>query len=108
VQSSNLTVGSAAVDLVRALRADICLVGACGVHDEFGLSINDAEEASLQRAFVEASGNVIALVTLDKLQTAAPFRVSSAAAITRIITCAQVPADVTDRYRRMGIALDLA
>lgn len=106
VLSSQLTVGSAAVDTVRALRADICLVGACGVHDEFGLSINDVEEAALQRAFVEAAGAVVALVTMDKLQTAAPFRVSSAAAITRIVTCAQVSAEVTDRYRRMGIEMD--
>jgi DeoR/GlpR family transcriptional regulator of sugar metabolism len=77
------------------------------VHDEFGLSINDAEEAALQRAFVEAAGTVVALVTMDKLQTAAPFRVSSAAAITRIVTCAQVSEEVTDRYRRMGIAMDI-
>jgi DeoR/GlpR family transcriptional regulator of sugar metabolism len=106
LSSSQLSVGSAAVDFVRTLRADICLIGACGIHDEFGLGINDIDEAALQRSFVEASDTVVALVTPDKLQTAAPFRVSSAAAIARIITCGEPPAETLERYRRLGIIVE--
>jgi DeoR/GlpR family transcriptional regulator of sugar metabolism len=105
LSSSQLTVGSMAVDLVRALRADICLIGACGLHAEFGLGINDSEEAALQRAFMEAAATVVALVTSDKLQTAAPFRVTSAASIDRLI-CIGTADEVTDSYRRLGIAVE--
>ena len=103
---SQLTVGSAAVDFVRALRADVCLVGACGLHDSFGLGINDVEEAALQRSFVEASNHVVALATADKLQTAAPFRVTSAAAISRLVTCGEPDPEALERYRRIGIAVE--
>jgi len=106
LSSSQLTVGSSAVDFVRTLRADICLIGACGIHDEFGLGINDIDEAALQRSFVEASSTVVALVTPDKIPTAAPFRVSSAAAIARIITCGEPDTDALERYRRIGIEVE--
>jgi DeoR/GlpR family transcriptional regulator of sugar metabolism len=106
LRSSQLTVGSFAVDFVRTLRADICLIGGCGIHDTFGVGINDLEEAALQRSFVEASNHVVALVTPDKLQTAAPFRVTSAAAVARLITCEAPDAAVLERYRRLGILVE--
>ncbi len=104
--ATQVTVGSAAVDVVRALRADVCLVGACGLHDSFGLGINDVEEAALQRSFIEASNHVVALATADKLQTAAPFRVTSAAAIARLVTCGEPDPEALERYRRLGIVVE--
>ncbi len=101
-----LVLGSQAVDAVRALHADVCLVGACALHDEFGLGVEDVEEAVLQQAFIAAASSVVALVTPEKLQTVAPFRVTSATAVARIITSANADDDVLARYRTVGIVVD--
>jgi DeoR/GlpR family transcriptional regulator of sugar metabolism len=106
LRSSQLIVGSQAVDDVRAIRADICLIGACSLHDQFGLGINDVEEAALQRAFVAAACEVVALVTADKLQTVAPFRVTSAAAITRLITTVDANPQILERFANLGLHID--
>ena len=104
--SSQLVVGSQAIDDVRAMRADVCLIGACALHDEFGLGINEIEEAALQRAFIAASSEVVGLVTSDKLQTVAPFRVTSAAAITHLVTSAGVDPQVLARYHDRAVRID--
>jgi len=106
--SLQLVLGSEAVDAVRAIRADVCLVGACALHDEFGLGVEDVEEAALQRAFVAAASSVAVLVTPEKLQAVAPFCVTSATAIGRIVTSTNADDEVVARYRAMGIVVDLA
>lgn len=88
------------------MRADVCLIGACALHDEFGLGISDLEEAALQRAFVAASSDVVALVTSDKLQTVAPFRVTSAAAITRLVAPTGVDRHILARFSDLGLRID--
>ena len=65
---AQVTVGAAAVDFIRSVRADACVLGVCALHPEAGLSTDDLEEAHVKRAMVEASADVIALATADKLQ----------------------------------------
>ena len=106
LSDSQLVVGTQAIDDVRALRADLALIGACALHDEFGVGISDYDEAALQRAFLAASNGVVALVTTDKLQTVAPFRVASAAAITRLVTTVNADSAVLARFRNLGLAVE--
>ena len=68
LKHAQVAVGPVAVDSLRTVRADACVLGVCAFHPETGVSTDD-EEAHVKRAMVEASADVIALATRDKLHS---------------------------------------
>ena len=104
-KSSRVTVGAAAVEEIRNLRADLCLLGICSVHPEIGISTPDREELSVKRAMIDSSAEVAALVSAEKLGTAAPFIVAPLAALTYILTEKSVPVQTLSPYRDRGVHL---
>ena len=47
-KASQVTLGAAAVDFIRGVRADACVLGICALHPEQGVTTNDLEEARRQ------------------------------------------------------------
>jgi DeoR/GlpR family transcriptional regulator of sugar metabolism len=86
LKDAQVTVGSAAVDALRQVRADACVLGICSLHPELGVTANDHDEAHVKRAMVAAAGEVIALATADKLRTASPWLVAPLADLTHLVT----------------------
>ena len=76
LKRAQVTVGSAAVDALRQVRADACVLGICSLHPELGITATDHDEAHVKRAMVQASAEVIALATADKLRTVSPWFVA--------------------------------
>ena len=70
--------GGRRVDALRQVRADVCVLGICSLHPELGVTATHHDEAYVKRAMVEASAEVIALATADKLHTASPWVVGAA------------------------------
>ncbi len=85
-KASQATCGAAAYEAVRALHADLCLLGVCGLDAEVGVTASDYEEARLKRAMVENSDAVVAVVTADKLGTAAPHVVGPITLLNKLLT----------------------
>jgi DeoR/GlpR family transcriptional regulator of sugar metabolism len=86
LKEAQVTVGAAAIDALRQVRADACVLGVCSLHPELGVSCTDQEEAHVKRAMVAASAEVIALATADKVRTAGPWVVSPVADVTHLVT----------------------
>jgi CheY-like chemotaxis protein len=68
-------VGSATVEAIRQVRADLYFMGVCSVHPEAGLSTGDFEEACVKRALSAAAAETIVLASPEKLATASPYQV---------------------------------
>ena len=64
------TYGTEVIELLSKIRADIFLLGVCGMHHQIGVTMPDWGENVVKRKMVEVSQKVIALVTADKLNTA--------------------------------------
>jgi DeoR/GlpR family transcriptional regulator of sugar metabolism len=64
------TYGTEVVELLGKIRADIFLMGVCGMHHQIGVTMPDWGESVVKRKMAEVSQKVIALVTADKLNTA--------------------------------------
>lgn len=86
LKASQVTVGAAAVDAFRQVHADACVLGVCSLHPETGVTTTEHEEALTKRAMVEASAEVIALATADKLGTASPWVVGPLTDVTHLVT----------------------
>jgi DeoR/GlpR family transcriptional regulator of sugar metabolism len=103
LKDSQVTVGSATVDALRQVRADACVLGICSLHPELGVTATDQDEAHVKRAMVEASAEVIALATADKLRTASPWLVAPLADVTYLVTDAGE--DLTAEYAAAGVSV---
>ncbi|MDZ7897062.1 MAG: DeoR/GlpR family DNA-binding transcription regulator [Arcicella sp.] len=64
------TYGTEVIELLGKIRADIFLVGVCGMHHQIGVTMPDWGESVVKRKMAEVSQKVIALVTADKFNTA--------------------------------------
>jgi DeoR/GlpR family transcriptional regulator of sugar metabolism len=103
LKESQVTVGAAAVDALRQVRADACVLGVCSLHPELGVSMTDHDEAHVKRAMVAASAEVIALATADKLRTAGPWVVAPLADVTHLVTDAGD--ELTAAYAAAGVSV---
>ena len=107
-KAAQVTVGPAAVDFIRSVRADAVVLGVCALHPEHGLSTDDLEEAHVKRAMVAASADVIALATSDKLRAGSPYVVAPVAELTHLVAEAAAPDDLLDPYRALGVMVSRA
>ena len=103
LKESQVTVGAAAVEALRQVRPDVCVLGFCSLHPDFGITAFDHDEAHVKRAMVEASGEVIALATADKLRTAAPWLVAPMAVLGHLVTDADE--ELTADYAAAGVSV---
>jgi len=107
-KSAQVTVGAAAVDFIRSVRADAVVLGVCALHPDAGLSTDDLEEAYVKRAMIEASADVIALATTDKLRAGSPYLVAPVAELTHVVAEAGAPDELLDPYRSLGVTVTRA
>ena len=101
-------VGSATVEAIRQVRADLYFMGVCSVHPEAGLSTGDFEEAGVKRALSAAAAETIVLASPEKLATASPYQVIPLEELSGLVTMASVPEEVLAPYRKRGISIHLA
>jgi len=93
--------GPEAVDALRRVRPDICLLSACSLHPAAGLTLRHREEALVVRAMLEGAGRVVSLTTATKLGSAGPYPVAGVERIDTLVTDADDEA--TEPYRALGI-----
>ena len=105
---SVVTLGSATLQELQMIRADLFLMGICSLHPEVGISTNILEEAYLKRAMIACSAEVIALASPEKLHTAASYFVGELRELNEIITERTAPDEVLEPYRSAGITVTRA
>jgi DeoR/GlpR family transcriptional regulator of sugar metabolism len=98
-------VGAPAVDALRDVHADLCLLGVAGLHPEAGITVLDLEEAYVKRAMMEGAADVVAVAAGDKLDTAVSYRVGPISALTHLVTDREVTESRLAPYRAAGITV---
>jgi DeoR/GlpR family transcriptional regulator of sugar metabolism len=100
-----VTVGASAVDAIRRVRADACLLGVCALHPEVGLTTDDLDESEVKRAMVQAAGEVILPATSDKLRAGSAYLVASVAEVTHLVAEPGAADELLDPYRALGLSV---
>jgi DeoR/GlpR family transcriptional regulator of sugar metabolism len=104
-KQSLVTVGAVAVEALRAMRADLCMLGVCSLHPEAGISVPDLEESYVKRAMIAGAAEVVALASAEKLGTAAAYVVGPIGELTHLVTERGVSADTLAPYRAAGVTV---
>ncbi|PRD44072.1 DeoR family transcriptional regulator [Phyllobacterium phragmitis] len=78
-------VGGKASSDAGLLRPDLCILGACGVDAEAGITAFQLEDAEFKRMIARRSRAVMTTATVKKLGTAAPYDVIGIAECERLV-----------------------
>jgi len=105
LKETETTVGIAAAEALHGVRADVCLLGVCSLHEEIGITVAGSEEALLKRLMIAQSGEVIAVAVADKLGTALPYVVGPANELTHLVVESFVPDEAVAPYVDLGISV---
>jgi len=105
VKESLAAVGAEAVEALRSVRADLCILGVAGLHPDVGISMLNLEEIYVKRAMIEGAAEVAAVAAGDKLGTAAPYVVGPLEMLTHIVTERGVGEEVLASYRTIGLTV---
>ncbi len=102
-KSSKITVGGDAIEKIKQIRADLCILGINAIDADHGVADNDWDVVQLKKAMIESSKKVICLTITEKINTSQPFQVCPLDKIDILIT----ESDPTDRifepYKNRGI-----
>jgi DeoR/GlpR family transcriptional regulator of sugar metabolism len=93
--------GPEAVDALRRVRPDACVLSACSLDPRVGLTLRHREEAEVVRAMVADAGRVLSLTTAAKLGSAGPYPIAGPERIDTLVTDA-APEDVV-ALRDLGV-----
>jgi DeoR/GlpR family transcriptional regulator of sugar metabolism len=102
---SLVAIGAEAIETLRMIRADLCMLGVCSLHPEVGISTQSLEEAHVKQAMIESAAEVIALVSAEKLGTAAPYIIAPLNELTHIVTEREVSEAALAPYAEQGITI---
>ena len=103
-RESFITTGHDTIEFFQNLRADICFLGICSIDLELGLTGHHYEECAVKKAMIKSSGQVIALSTPEKLNTAEAFHICPIKTLNGMITSAP-DIDLLMPYKKAGIRI---
>jgi DeoR/GlpR family transcriptional regulator of sugar metabolism len=99
------TYGTEVIELLSKIRADIFLLGVCGMHYQIGVTMPDWGESVVKRKMKEISAKTIALVTADKLNTAENYVVCSYQQIDIMLTDDTISESQLLDYQDLGVEI---
>ncbi|MFY7829640.1 MAG: DeoR/GlpR family DNA-binding transcription regulator [Flectobacillus sp.] len=99
------TYGAEVIEMLQKIRADICILGVCGIHHDIGVTIQDWGENQVKRKMVDISQKVIALVTASKVNTAESYVVCTLDQLDVILTDDCIEEEVLKDYRLHSITI---
>ena len=102
-KTSMTVMGASTQEALSRIRADVCILGICSLHENLGVTTVSYEEAAMKRLMIHNSADVIAPTTAEKLGTAAPFVVADIDTVSHIVTEASVSDKMLEPYQSLGI-----
>jgi DeoR/GlpR family transcriptional regulator of sugar metabolism len=84
-RETGAAIGLSAIREAERLSFDLCFLGACAVSVSLGIGAFYMADAEFKRTVIARSDRTAALVTMDKVETRAPFQVAALAVLDHIV-----------------------
>ncbi|WP_457808465.1 DeoR/GlpR family DNA-binding transcription regulator [Kushneria sp. EE4] len=105
---SIVTVGTAAMEALSHIRADVYFMGVTGVHATAGLSTGDLEEAYMKRALSAHAAETVVMASSDKLNAASPYMIGALDLASIIIVEKSTQASLIEPLAAAGVTMVMA
>ncbi|TCL72903.1 DeoR/GlpR family DNA-binding transcription regulator [Rhizobium sp. BK251] len=101
-RQASAAVGSRAMRDMELLSPDLCILGACGVDLDAGVTTFGFEDAEFKRLAASRSRRILIAATAEKFGTAAPYAVVPAERCDILIVESQSDEPLLEAYRKRG------
>ncbi|WP_438768353.1 DeoR/GlpR family DNA-binding transcription regulator [Kushneria sp. TE3] len=105
---SIVTVGTAAMEALSHIRADVYFMGVTGVHATAGLSTGDLEEAYMKRALAAHAAETVVMASSDKINAASPYMIGELSLASTIIVEKSTEAALIEPLAAAGVTVVMA
>ncbi|MEM8857971.1 MAG: DeoR/GlpR family DNA-binding transcription regulator [Chloroflexota bacterium] len=102
---SVVTVGTAALEALKHIHADIYFMGVTGVHAETGLSTGDLEEAHMKKALSEHAAETIVLASDEKLNVVSPYMILPIKKIASLVVDSGASQQNLEPFKNLGLTV---
>lgn len=104
----NLLTMQGAWDWLKKLNIHKLFLSTTGIHMEYGLTIFTEEHVALKQLLIECSKEVYGVADHSKFDKGALFTFATLDQVDMIITDYGLSQETADRYRRLGVRLEIA
>jgi DeoR/GlpR family transcriptional regulator of sugar metabolism len=101
-REAGATIGLSAIREAERLSFDLCFLGACAVSVALGICAFQMADAEFKRTLIARSDRTAALVTMDKVETRAPFQVSALAALDHVVLGSGTSEEIVSAFSNAG------
>jgi len=102
---SVVTMGTAALEALAHIRADIYFMGVTGVHPEAGLSTGNLEEAYMKKALSEHAAETVVLASREKLGVASPYVIMSLDEVSALVIEKDAPKSLIKACKTLKVTV---
>lgn len=105
LKDAQATIGLEAIEVLGAIRADVCILGTRSLHHEEGITEINWEEAKVKRSLVKSARKVVALVISEKIGTRQAYDVCQVERLHTLVTELSPSDELLGPYCRLGVNL---
>jgi DeoR/GlpR family transcriptional regulator of sugar metabolism len=102
---SVVSVGVATMESIRKIRPDVYFMGVTGIHEQYGLTTGDPEEAAIKRAICELAAETVVLASNEKLGAVSPCMVAPLSEIDTVVAEGRLPPKLEAQLRKLKIGV---
>jgi len=101
-RETGAAIGLSAIREAERLSFDLCFLGACAVSMSLGIGAFQLADAEFKRTLIARSDRTAALVTMDKVETRAPFQVAALAVLDHVVLEGGTSEEIVSAFSNAG------
>jgi DeoR/GlpR family transcriptional regulator of sugar metabolism len=101
-RETGAAIGLSAIREAERLSFDLCFLGACAVSMSLGIGAFQLADAEFKRTLIARSARIAALVTMDKVETRAPFQVAALAVLDHVVLEGGTSEEIVSAFSNAG------
>jgi len=101
-KKSQIAVGGDAINKIKHIKADICLLGINAIDRQHGITDNDWDIVQMKKAMIESSSQTVVMSISEKLNTTQRIRVCGFEEIDVLVTELDPSHALLDPFRQQG------
>ena len=107
-RETGAAIGLSAIREVERLSFDLCFLGACAISMSLGIGAFQLADAEFKRTLMAKSDRTAVLVTMDKVETRAPFQVAALAVLDHVVMEGGTAEEIVSTFSKAGPKVILA
>jgi DeoR/GlpR family transcriptional regulator of sugar metabolism len=101
-RETGAAIGLSAIREAERLSFDLCFLGACAVSMSLGIGAFQLADAEFKRTLIARSDRIAALITMDKVETRAPFQVAALGVLDHVVLEGATSEEIVSTYSNAG------